>query len=99
MSDEADIVKELLRALRERSMSLEEVAQCFRERTWPSTRPPEPTSYLEMAAQEMQDPETDVPGSFDDVVAAYDRGELTEHEFDTLAEAVAESIRAKHSRE
>jgi len=45
-----------------------------------------------MAAQ--QDVDADVPGSFDEVVAAYDRGELTREQFRTLAHAVADAINA-----
>jgi len=92
-------VTELLAALRHGSLSLDEVAQRFRERSWPRTRKPEPASYLEMAAAALKDPEPDVPGSFDEVVAAYDRGELTRAQYRTLAEAVAESLRAEGKRE
>jgi hypothetical protein len=92
-------VTELLAAFQDGSLSLEEVAQRFRERSWPRTRKPEPVSYLEMAAAALEDPESDVPGSFDEVVAAYDRGELTRAQYRTLAEAVAESLRAEDERE
>jgi hypothetical protein len=92
-------VTELIAAFRDGSLSLEEVAQRFRERTWPRTRKPEPASYAEMAAGAMEDPEPDVPGSFDEVVAAYDRGELTRAQYRTLAEAVAESLRTEDERE
>lgn len=92
-------VTELIAALRDGSLSLEEVTQRFRERSWPRTRKPEPTSYLEMAGAALEDPEPDVPGSFDEVVAAYDRGELTRAQYRILAEAVAESLRAEDKRE
>jgi hypothetical protein len=91
----ASEVTELIAALRDGSLSLDEVAQRFRERSWPRTRKPEPGSYLEMASAGLEDPEPDVPGSFDDVTAAYDRGELTREQYRTLAEAVAESLRAE----
>ena len=52
-----------------------------------------------MAAAALEDPEPDVPGSFDEVIAAYDRGELTRAQYRTLAEAVAESLRAEDERE
>src|SRR5262249_39358803 len=70
-------VTEMIAAFQNGSLSLEELAQRFRERSWPRTRKPEPASYFEMAAAGLEDPEPDVPGSFDEVVAAYDRGELT----------------------
>ena len=89
----------MIAAFQNGSLSLEELAQRFRERSWPRTRKPEPASYFEMAAAGLEDPEPDVPGSFDEVVAAYDRGELTRAQYRTLAEAVAESLRAEDERE
>jgi hypothetical protein len=78
-------------------MSLDEVADRFRERVWPRTRPPHPQSYIELAAAAQLDPRADIPDSFDDVVAAYDRGEITREQYRTLVEAAAESIRAEHA--
>ena len=78
-------------------MSLDEVAGKFRQRTWPATRPPDPRNYIELAAAAQLDPRADIPGSFDDVVAAYDRGEITREQYRTLVEAAAESIRAEHA--
>lgn len=86
-------VTQLIAAFRDGSLSLEEVAQRFRERSWPRTGKPEPASYQDLARDALQDPEPDVPGSFDEVVGAYDRGELTREQYRTLAEAVAESLR------
>jgi hypothetical protein len=91
-------VTELIAALRSGSLSLDEVAQRFRERTWPRTRKPVPASYTEMAAAAQDDPEPYVPGSFDELAAAYRRGELTRPQYRTLAEAVAESLRAEDQR-
>jgi hypothetical protein len=91
-------VTELIAALRDGSLSLDEVAQRFRERTWPRTRKPAPASYLEMAAAAQEDPEPYVPGSFDELAAAYHRGELTRPQYRALAEAVAESLRAEDQR-
>jgi hypothetical protein len=91
-------VTELIAALRNGSLSLDEVARRFRERTWPQTGKPAPASYLEMAAAALEDPEPDVPGSFDEVTAAYDRGELTRPQYRVLAEAVADSLRAESQR-
>jgi hypothetical protein len=92
-------VADLIAALRDGSMSLEVVAQRFRERAWPPARRPPPETYLEMAAREEQDPEPGVPGSFDDVAAAYARGELTRTQYRVLAEAVAESKRVKYQQD
>jgi hypothetical protein len=88
-------VTDLIVALRAGSVSLDEVADRFRWRTWPRTRRAAPESYEELAAAAQLDPDADVPGSYDDVTAAYDRGELTSAEYDVLSEAVAESIRAE----
>lgn len=88
----------LIAELNSGTMDLDEVAQKFREYSWPRTGRREPQTYLEMAADAQRDPEPDVPGSFDDVVAAYDRGELTREQYRTLAEAAAESMREEDMR-
>lgn len=85
-------VTECIAALRGGWMSLDEVAERFRQRNWPAARRPTPTSYAEMAQQ--QDVEPDVPGSYDEVTAAYDRGDLTSHEYMVLSDAVAAAINA-----
>ena len=92
-------VSDLIKALRDGTMTLDEVAQRFRERQWPRRRRPPPASYLEMAARAQEDPEPYDPNSFDDVTAAYHRGELSDNQYDTLAEAMAESKRAEDKRE
>jgi hypothetical protein len=90
----ASEVTELIAALRDGSMTLTQVENRFKERSWPRTqRGSDPQTYLQMAAAAQRDPEPDVPGSFDDVVAAYDRGDLTREEYRTLAEAAAEGMR------
>ncbi len=91
----ASEVAELIRALRDGRMTLDQVEQRFRERHWPQRNSAEPGSYLEMAARAQEDPDPDVPDSFDDVVAAYDRGEITRQQYRILAQAVADSIRAE----
>jgi hypothetical protein len=91
-------VSDLLRALRDGTMTLDHVAQQFRERKWPRRRWNPPASYLEMASRAQQDPEPYIPGSFDDVTDAYDRGELSRDEYRVLSEAVAESKRAEDQR-
>lgn len=92
-------VADMIAALHSGSISLDEVAQRFRDRSWPRRRDPRPTSYLEMAAEAQEDPEPYVPGSFDDVVAAYDQGKITDDQYAVLSEAVAESKRAEDSGE
>jgi hypothetical protein len=91
-------VVELITALSNGTMTLDEVAQRFRERTWPRRKTPHPSDYLELAAAAQRDPEPDVPGSFDEVDAAYQQGKLTDHEYDVLANAMSESLRAEDLR-
>ena len=82
----------LIAELRAGRVSLGEVAERFRHRDWPATRRQAPATYDEMAAQ--QDVDVDVPGSLDEVTAAYDRGELTSDEYRVLCDAVADAISA-----
>jgi|ERR1700683_1548436 hypothetical protein len=91
-------VTDLLAALRDGTMTIDEVAQKFKERAWPRRQRPEPGSYLEMASQELEDPEPYVPGSYDDVAAAYHRGELSDQQYTVLIEAIAESKRSEDAR-
>jgi hypothetical protein len=91
-------VTDLLAALRDGTMTTEEVAEKFKQRAWPRRQRPEPASYLEMASQEMRDPEPYVPGSYDDVAAAYHRGELSDEQYAVLIEAIAESKRSEDAR-
>jgi hypothetical protein len=86
----------LISALRSGHLTLNEVTERFRARSWPRTRRTTPLTALELAEQ--QDPDPDVPGSYDDLTGAYDRGELTAEEYDALAEAIADSIRARADR-
>jgi hypothetical protein len=89
-------VSDLIEAMRAGEIDLDELVRRFRTRSWAIARRPAPTSYVEMAEQ--QDPEPDVPGSFDEVTAAYDRGEITREQYRTLAHAVAEAINAEARR-
>jgi len=91
-------ITEFIDALRSGTMSLEEVASRFRQRSWPRIKKPEPETYLELAAAAQEDPEPYIPGSFDDVVAAYDQGKLTDDEYEVLSEAVAQSKRTEDQR-
>jgi hypothetical protein len=94
VTSEAREVRDLLDALHEGTVSLEDVALRFRQRSWPWRRPSRPATYLEMAAAELLDPDPYLPGSFDDVVAAYDAGTITRDQFRVLAQAVATAPRA-----
>lgn len=94
----ADEIPELLAALRTGELSIESVAELFRRRTWVRTKST-PQSYAELSAATLEDPGANVPGSFDEVTAAYDRGELSREQYRTLAHAVAEAINAEARRE
>jgi hypothetical protein len=87
-------VNDLLKALREGHVALDEVAEKFRQRKWPR-RKPRPTTYAELAKAELEDPEPLVPGSFDEVTLAYHRGDLSDWEYEVLAEAMTQSKEAE----
>jgi hypothetical protein len=79
-------VTSMLTAYREGRFSLDDLSLEFRARRWPripDVCPPE----LEPARDAIDDPEPYVPGSFDDVVLAYDLGWLSDADFDVLAVA------------
>ncbi|HYK66422.1 MAG TPA: hypothetical protein VEV45_00655 [Streptosporangiaceae bacterium] len=90
-------IAELLAALRAGRLSLDEVSELFKRRSWVVARRPIPRTYAEMAAQ--QDVDGDVAGSFDEIVAAYDRGELTRAQYRTLAHAVADALNEGPTRD
>jgi hypothetical protein len=86
----------LIESYRSGELTLNELAEKFRARRWPSTtRRPPPDSYLEMAARAQEDPDTDVPDSFGDVEAAFFRHDLSIEEFQVLKAAVLEAARAE----
>ena len=68
------------------SISREDLARRFRTRTWPAI-PPACPREMSAAAPAVDDPEPYVPGSFDDVVLAYDLGKLTDPDYQQLAKA------------
>lgn len=84
-------VTELLARLRDGSMSLEEVAERFRQRQWPNRHVASPTDAQEAFTAEERDPEPFLEGSFDEVAVAYIRHDLTKEQYAALADAVAES--------
>lgn len=88
-------VTDLIRSLQEGSLSLDEVARRFRERNWPDPPRPQPRTVAEIEARMMDDPDPYVPGSFDDVLLAYDKGELTQQQYEVLAHAAAEAMKGK----
>jgi hypothetical protein len=82
----AGAVTAMLTAYRDGQRSLDDLSLEFRARRWPripGVCPPE----LEAAREAIDDPEPYVPGSFDDVVMAYDLGWLSDADYDVLAVA------------
>ena len=94
----ASEVTNMICALKEGTLTLEQVAQKFRERSWPEPNRPEQQSYQELAVRALDDPDPYVPGSFDDVSAAYHRGDLSRAEYRVLAAAATDSINAEVQR-
>lgn len=91
-------VIELIAALQNGSMTLEEVAERFRERSWPRRSTEKAATYLDLAAAAERDPDPYLEGSFDDVAAAFHRGELSDLQYETLAQAMAESMHQEDLR-
>jgi len=81
-------VTAMLVSYRDGRISLDDLSLEFRARRWPQVPdvcPPE----LEQAREAIDDPEPYVPGSFDDVVLAYDLGWLSGADYDILAAAAS----------
>lgn len=78
----------MISAYRRGQLGLEGLGLEFRARRWPEV-PSACPSRLEQAGPAIDDLEPYVPGSFDDVVLAYDLGRLSDDEYEFLAEAAA----------
>lgn len=83
-------VGNLIDAYRQGRLSLEGLGLEFRARLWLAVPPVCPPA-LQPAAPAVDDLEPYAPGSFDDVVLAYDLGKLTDDQYEFLAEAVSVS--------
>lgn len=78
----------MIDAWRAGQMTLADLAWQFRARNWPAV-PPACPAGMEQARAAIDDLEPYVLGSFDDVVLAYDLGQLTGPDYETLASAAA----------
>lgn len=87
-------VTTMIWAYRAGEMTLDVLAGRFRSRRWPAVPPVTPPG-MEEAAAAIDDPEPYVPGSFDDVVRAYDRGWITDPDYEALAAAAAAGVRGQ----
>jgi hypothetical protein len=81
-------VAAMISAYRRGQLTLAGLGLEFRARRWPGIPPVCPPS-LQQAAEAIDDLEPYVPGSFDDVVLAYDLGQLTGEDYEFLAEAAS----------
>lgn len=89
-------VNELLTRYKHGELTLDELAQRFRTHRWPrAERPPRPETYLEMAARTLEDPDSDVADSFDDVEAAFFRHDLSVEEYGMLRLAMQDALKAE----
>jgi hypothetical protein len=52
-----------------------------------------------MAIAEQEDPDPYISGSYDDVVVAHSRGRLTDSEYETLVDAIAEAGRTEEAKD
>jgi hypothetical protein len=85
-----DEVKDMIRAYLDGALTLDAICQEFRSRRWPAV-PTTCPAGLEAAASAIDDPEPYAPGSFDDVVRAYDLGWITDPDYEAFAAAAAGS--------
>ena len=81
----------MIDAYRRGQLSLDGLSLEFRARRWPAVPAVCPPA-LESASAAVDDLEPYVPGSFDDVVMAYDLGKLSDDEYEFLAEAANVSV-------
>ena len=86
----ADEVTGMIRSYLAGALTLDAICQRFRSRRWPAV-PTACPAGLETAAPAIDDPEPYVPGSFDDVVRAYDLGWITDPDYEAFAVAAAGS--------
>jgi Zeta toxin len=82
------LVTAMIDAWRAGQVTLAELVRQFSARTWPAVPSVCPPGLADARAA-IDDLEPYVPGSFDDVVAAYDLGQLSDTEYGPLAVAAA----------
>jgi hypothetical protein len=93
-------VNELLGKYKSGELALDDLVRIFSNRRWPHAElPPRPKTYLEMAARAQEDPDSDVPDSFDDVEAAFFRNDLSVDEYERLRAAMDDALKAEDSGE
>jgi hypothetical protein len=83
-------VTDMIATYRRGELTLDELAQRFRDRSWPPRRLSPPT-LEEAYKRELEDPAPIAEGSFDEVASAYLQGKISIEEYDILARAVGET--------
>lgn len=77
-------IADMISAFQSEELSLSQLAELFHARQWPIVPPACPSS-IAAAASAVDDPQPYVPGSFDDVVRAYDLGRISDTDYELLA--------------
>lgn len=85
-------VTDALRALQAEERTVEDVAQMFRTRSWPTGTEPAKDAG-EAFARENSDRDPDAPGSFAEVGQAFYTGIITIDQYEVLAQAAAEGMK------
>jgi hypothetical protein len=83
-------VTDMIAAYGRGELTLDELAQRFRDRIWPPRRL-SPSALQEAYKREIEDPEPIAEGSFDEVAGAYLQGEISAEEYDILARAAGDT--------
>ena len=83
-------VTDMIAAYGRGELTLDELAQRFRDRAWPPRRLSS-SALQEAYKRETEDPEPIAESSFDEVASAYLQGDISIEEYETLARAVGET--------
>jgi hypothetical protein len=86
-------ITDMIAAYGRGELTLDELAQRFRDRTWPPRRLSS-SGLPEAYKRETEDPEPIAEGSFDEVASAYLQGEISIDEYDVLARAAGDTGRS-----
>lgn len=82
----------MIAAFRADELTLSQLAELFHARQWPAVPAACPPS-IAAAAAAVDDPQPYIPGSFDDVVRAFDMGHISETDYELLAWASSSASR------
>ena len=88
-------IRDLLDALSENRMSLNEVAQRFREHKWIRAKRSGSQSNMDWLASHLDDAGPPLSGSFDEVSTAFHEHRITRDQYRVLSEAAADAMEAQ----